>query len=316
MAFDNTPWFVGGGAQHSPEVARLLAYAATSGSEGVIGVDDLKVTAQATPNGTVAVLPGGGLLLNRYAGGGQQSYILRGATSTNVTIAPTTSGGGRTDLIIARVLDPQYEGAAPGNPLTFQYAYPTVIQGVSAGVKTARELNLGYPAIALAKVTLPVSTATVTAGMITDLRKVANPRRERLLDTAYWSGTAVSVDTVGYKTLGTSTTFEVPLWATAAKVVISYSGLALFAGNTTGWLRGMFNGLEIRPTFFDENWLAVGSFQRTTYAAAGEILIPSNMRGNSYTLTLEGKRDSGPGYLQARLGTSVAIDIEFAEKAY
>ena len=315
MSLDSTPWFVGGGAQHSPEVARTLAYASTRGAEGIVGIGDLKVQAQAVPNGTVRVSAGAAIILNRYAGGGQQSYGLRNATQTDVGIMATGSSGGRTDLIVARVLDPQYEGAAPADPVTFDYSRLTVIQGVPSGTKTAKELNLGYPAVELAKVTLPASTATITAGMITDLRRVAQPRRERLLDTAYWT-VAGNIDTTSYKYLGTSTSFDVPEWATAAKFVITYSGLALFTGNTTGWLRGTFNGLEVRPTFFDENWLASGSYQRTTYAAAGEIVIPANMRGNSYPLKLEGKRDSGPGYLQVRSGTSVAIDVEFAEKAY
>jgi hypothetical protein len=315
VALDNTPWFVGGGAQHSPEVARTLAYAGTNGAEGISGLGDLKVEAQAVPNGTVRVAPGAGLVLNRYAGGGQQTYVMRNATQTDVPITATGSGGGRTDMVIARILDPQYEGSAPANPVTFQYSQLTVVQGVSATAKTPAEVGVTYPAIALARVTLPVSTATVTSAMITDLRKVANPRRERLLDTAY-AVSPINVDTTTYKLLGNSTTFDVPTWATTAKVVITYSGLALMVGNTTGYLRGLFNGLEIRPTFFDENWLATGSFQRTTYAAAGEIVIPPTMRGNSYTVNLEGKRDSGPGYLQVRGGTSVAIDIEFAEKAY
>jgi hypothetical protein len=315
MAFDSTPWFVGGGAQHSPEVARTLAYASTNGAEGITGLGDLKVEAQAVPNGTVRVAPGAGLVLNRYAGGGQQTYVLRNATQTDVPITATGSGGGRTDMVVARILDPQYEGMSPADPVTFQYARPEVLQGVSATAKTPAEAGFTAPAIALARVTLPVSTATVTSAMITDLRKVANPRRERLLDTGYWE-TPINVDTTAYKHIGTSTTFEVPPWATAAKVVLTYSGLALMVGNTTGWLRGLFNNIEIRPTFFDENWLAAGSFQRTTYAAAGEIVIPPAMRGNSYTIQLQGKRDSGPGYLQARSGTSVAFDIEFAEKAY
>ena len=241
--------------------------------------------------------------------------MVRGGTQTDVAITATGSGGGRTDLIVARVLDPQYEGAAPADPLTFNYSRISVVSGVPAGTKTARELNLGYPAVELARVTFPASTATVTAGMITDLRKVARPRRERFLDTALWTNPQ-SLDTAGYKYFGGPPAFAVPLWATTAKVVITFSGLALFTANTTGWLRGVFNGIEVRPTFFDENWLAAGSYQRTTYQVAGEILIPSAMRGNSYTVNLEGKRESGTGYLQARSGTSASIDIEFAEKAY
>ena len=86
MALDSTPWFVGGGAQHSPEVARSLAYASTNGAEGTCGISDLRVQAQSVPNGSVQVIPGAALLLNRYTGGVGQTYALRNATGTDIKV--------------------------------------------------------------------------------------------------------------------------------------------------------------------------------------------------------------------------------------
>lgn len=316
MAWDSVPWFIGGGAQHSPEVARLLAFAATSGSEGVVGTGDLKVLPLAVPGGSVRVSAGAGLIRNRAAGGASQTYVARNPVEDTVAIAPTGSGAGRSDLIVAQIEDPYMAGEPwqnPANPVVGPYIFSRVISNVPAGTTRLQDVAgySGRSAITLARVDLPASTGTVTSAMIKDLRKVALPRRDRQLDTAFWNVGTVSVDTTAFKYLGTSANFTVPEWATTAKIVITYSGMCLFAGNTVGWLRGTMNGTEIRATYFDENW--GGSNSRTTYMAAGEIAITSAMRGKSYPIILEGKRDSGPGYLQARLGTSVTIDVEFLE---
>ena len=61
MSFDSVPWFVGGGALHSPEVARLLAHAATSGAAGVVTPADLAVSALPVPGASVRVAVGGAL---------------------------------------------------------------------------------------------------------------------------------------------------------------------------------------------------------------------------------------------------------------
>lgn len=320
MALDTTPWFVGGGAQHSPEVARMFAFAATRGAEGIVGLGDLKVQAQAVANGTVRVSTGAAVILNRYAGGGQQAYMLRNATQTDVAITATGSGSGRTDLIIARVLDPQYEGAAPADPVTFQYSRLVVVQGVPAGTKTAAELNLGYPAIALAKVTLPVSTATITSGMITDLRKVANPRRDRAMVTVFPSATQ-NIPTTGYNSwpiqAGQRPIVEVPTWATRVDIVAHLSGVkfvqsggvASVAGIRTGFGSSLpaQNGILIQD--------AADTSGRYHYTLIGSHIVDAAMRGTSQYINIQGTRTAGSGMWSGDYQTSIVIDWEFSEGA-
>lgn len=298
MALDNTPWLVGGGAQHSPEVARLLAYAATSGAEGVIEPASLRVTAQSVPNGTVAVRPGAALILNRYAGGGQQTYALRNASSTNVTIPPTGAGGSRTDAIVARVLDPQYEGAAPSDPVTFQYSRLERVTGVSANLKDVAELGLTFPAVLLAKVTLPPSTATVTSGMITDLREIAIPR---VLEKVF---PRPSVTMAGL-TLTSRTAFpagewfpnaggqdnngayyaDIPKWATRMQIRMEWLGVRYFpnAGYGLCWVSYGPGGGGASPTMYTQSfqWDASGSAQtqRNNWVVHDEVPIPVSLRG-------------------------------------
>src|SRR5699024_10632330 len=128
------------------------------------------------------VAPGNALIRNSYGGGQAQTYACRAGSETEVPIEATGSAGSRTDLIVARIDDPTYQGGS-FDPLTFEAARFEVIKGVPASTRTAAELGLSYPAIALARVTLPASTGTVAAAMITDLRSVALPRVQRHLFT-------------------------------------------------------------------------------------------------------------------------------------
>lgn len=320
MALDNTPWVVGGGAQHSPEVARQLAYAATKGSNGVAGVSDLKVTAQPIPTNTVAVAPGAANLVNRYPGGGQQTYVLRAGTQTDVPVTATGSSGGRTDLIVARVLDPQYEGAAPADPVTFQYARITVIEGVPAATKTAKELNLGYPATELAKVTLPANTGTVTAGMITDLRRVANPRRDRAMVTVFPSAT-VNLPTAAYAAwplaAGQRPLVTVPEWATRIDIVAHLSGVKFTQSGgslSAAGIRTVFGGAAAA-----ENGVLVQDAADTSgryhYTLIGTHLVSEAQRGTDVYLDLQAVRSAGAGVWTADYQTSIVIDWEFSEGA-
>lgn len=320
MALDSTPWFVGGGAQHSPEVARSLAYASTNGSEGVAGVSDLKVQAQGTPNGTVRVITGGALLLNRYAGGSGQTYALRNATATDIPVTATGSGGGRTDLVVARVLDPQYEGVAPSDPLTFQYSRITIVQGVSAGIKSAKELNLGYPAIALAKITLPASTGTVTAAMITDLRRVAQPRRERAM-VAIFPTAPFNAPTAAYGDWPIPNAqrplVTIPEWATRMDIVAHISGAKFTKG--AGSADTVFG---IKTNFVwgsSENSIIIQDAEstngRNTYTMIGTHAIPAQYRGTEQRISLWALRSAGTGTLTADYQTAVNVDWEFSEGA-
>jgi len=324
MAFDNTPWFVGGGAEHSPEVARAFTYAATRGSEGVTDVGDLKVVAQAVPNGTVQVIPGGGLLRNRYAGGSGQTYAIRGATATDVPITPTGASGGRTDLIVARVIDPQYEGLPPADPTSFEYARPAVIQGVAAGA-SVKSLGLPYPAINLARVTLPANTGTVTPAMITDLRRVAQPRRERNLMTLFPAASS-NLPTAGYGptwpiTAAQRPSLYVPAWATKLNVVVSMSGVKYTKGGTAAdTVAGIKTALGTAGTWnYSENGILVQDAEDTGgryhYSLIGQHTIPAAFRDSYQLLDLLATRSAGTGTWTADNQTSVAIDVEFEETA-
>lgn len=174
MAFDPVPFFVGGGALHSAETARLLAYAATGGIAGVAAASDLQITQLPTAGTSVRAASGGAVIPNLYPGGSQQSYVGRAASTTDVPVTATGSGSGRVDLVIARIDDPQYGGTIPVDVTIGPYIRLDIIQNVAAG-STTLPAGIAYPAIVLARLDIPASTATITTSMITDLRSAANP---------------------------------------------------------------------------------------------------------------------------------------------
>lgn len=317
MALDRVPWSVGGGAEHTPETARAQTYAATTGAEGIAGVTDLRVQAQGTPNNTVQVLPGGGLLLNRYAGGQGQSYTLRAGTATDVTIAKTTSAGGRTDAIVLRVFDPQYEG----NPLvdvnTFDYARLVVIQGVPAGTKYTKDLNLDYPGILLATVAIPASTATITNAMITDRRTVAQPRTRRMVFTVFPTSRRAIPGTYASWPINEAQrpTVRVPDWATEVDIIANISGAKFEKGNAVDYVAGIRTGFA--NTLPSQNGIIVQDAEDTNgryhYSLVGTHKIAAGIRGTDQYVNLQAQRTGSTGNVYADYQTSVSIDLWFVE---
>lgn len=325
MTFDNTPWAIGGGAEHKTEIARTLAYAATGGSEGIIGPGDLKVVASATPNGQLRVLAGGVAILSRYAGGGQQTYIARNPTEQIVAPTATGSTGGRSDLIVARVKDPQYEGDIPANPVTHQYVYADIIPNVPATTTRAADLNLGYPAVELARVDIPASTGSYTNAHVVDLRKLVLPRRQG--DT-FMSQPRGGTDT---QDLVTNDWFDfpnnwapevtIPPWATGCELITTISGVA-----HVGWvwadvrnILAVPNGGAIRR---ESGIVQVDSGEntsaRTTFQVAAKWTDFSTIRGQRLAVKLQGRLTAGRpadrnGILRILRGTTIVHQINFFE---
>lgn len=319
MSWDNVPWLVGGGAEHSPEVARALAYAATGGKEGVTTPEGLKVSALATPGSSVRVAPGVAAVLNRDTGGAQQTYILRNISDTNVAITATGSGSGRSDLVIARVEDPFNSGtpwATPTDPKVGPYVHARVIVGVAPGTT---KVPPGYGnAIALARIDIPVSTATITDAMITSVRTMPSPRRERDLTT--FVGGAVQAAT---QTLNTWTTWpaqvtrsvEIPAWATRVSLVGSLGGVVLRNAGFVGYVRLKLGTLLTPAAGVDLNAAAGGNPQRVNISVGGSIEIPANLRGTTQTLTAEVQRLGETGALESYSYSLHTLDVEFEERA-
>lgn len=324
MAIDR--WFIGGGAEHTPESARRLVYASTGGSEGVGSVSDLKVLPLAVPGGGVRVVTGSALIRSNYVGGSTQTYMGSVYEQETVTIAPTGSSGGRSDLIIMRVEDPFAAGSpwsAPTEVESAPYVHIRVVSGVPSGTTRVQNVtgHANDTAITLARVDIPASTGTVTSAMIKDLRQLAQGRnKEDVFHVP--SGVTTTLDLVASSVVpwpaNTFARVEIPEWATHAYISGDIIGYTVQNSSTAGWLYARIDdnggGLSVQSpgTYYNEQLVTYGG--RWAWPVGGKVEIPSAMRGKKLWLRTMGTRAGGSGYLRAGSDAMVRWNVTWAEE--
>lgn len=334
MALENAPWAVDG-AKHSAAVARTLAYASTSGAEGIVEPADLRVRATQTPSGSVRVAPGGIAILNRAPNGGQQTYTARNVSETLVEVQPTGSGGGRTDYVWAHIIDPEYGGQFPENPQTAQYFFLTASAAQPEG-------NGWYR---LARIDIPASTATITQAMVTDLREVANPRSERVLHAR----PRVSDDDTGNAILlngmfssggeyfpgggGSPNEFVIktPEWATRMIIRADWIGVRYQANTNPNGRYWVEFGDQYRDHTWPDNrqWeFGTQAFQfdspgasnntmRTNWILGDSVPLPSKLRGKDVTFVFKAGllTSAARGHVSMDFMSGLVMEVSFAEVA-
>lgn len=327
MALETTPFFIGNGAEHSAAVARTVAFAATGGKSGIADRADLKVTAQSVPNGSVRVAPGVATIVNTYAGGSGQAYVARNLSQSTITINPTGSAAARSDLIVLSVTDPEFIGSAPEDPNAFEYTQLEVISGVPANTKSLDGLGFNKPAIALARVDIPKSTGTITNGMITSLRALANPRSERSLFT-HGITQDEGMDELQYSVAGNpdgemwpnhAWQVEIPEWAQRVRVQAFWGQVRVpgIGGNNTGhlWVRfgTMPNGFSSQTTRWDVDATVTG-VTRETYMCAADRDIPEAFKGSVRNIYLRGSvSNNNKNTPRIDAASAISLDVEFYE---
>ncbi|GAO08684.1 hypothetical protein TPA0598_04_03200 [Streptomyces lydicamycinicus] len=307
MALIQPPLMVNG-ATHSARVMRMMARNLARASEGVIEGDDLKVRQLVTPSSGVRVGDGAAIITGATSKS-QGSYTLFNVGDSTVPIAATGSSA-RNDLLILRVEDPEYEGTL--DPAKDAIGHYEVVPGVSS---TQTVVPSGYSAIPLARVNIPANTATITDSMITDLRRIANPRRDRKLYTSFPSSLSeLKYQDGKWHTWPTAASWQVsiPVWATSAKVVVTIAGLRMYDNSIWAKMQTVLGSDFGEDTLIDDNQGT--SVRRQTVVIADNISISASQRGTTQKLYLQTfmyKQETGN--LSVDTGTSIILDVEFSE---
>ena len=339
MATDPVAWGNDNGL-HTPELYRVLAAVAGEREEGVLGLGDLKVVPLAVPGAGVNVNPGIGIVPCRASGMVDQFYIGRIPTQDTAGVTATGAGATRTDLVayVVRGL-PDTGYVAPPDLAVGPYVRVEVLANVgAAGTLPAPVTNKatakaylaaqGLSAIPLALVVQPVSNATVTAGMITDLRTVARPRRER----RQWSvqpAAVANLSTVSpsFQDWVLSQAVDVPAWATSVIVTAQVRcrldrSTASVNGTAAGYLRLRLGGSAAAPVAvsqtvaYDEFAAFADGTARLTVDISDTIAVPASLRGQTgVTLALSGNKSSGNKNLYVDTASFGRLDWEWQESA-
>ncbi|MEW1565826.1 hypothetical protein AB0454_22905 [Streptomyces sp. NPDC093509] len=297
------------GATHSAQQFRMLVRDLARGAEGVTQGDDLKITQRSTPGAGVSVSDGSGVVRGRF-NTFQGSYAACNIGTADVPIA-STGGSARSDMVILRVEDPEYEGTL--NPVTDQIAYFQVISNVSS---SATAIPDGRTGIALARIDIPSSTSTITNAMITDLRKIANPRKDRRLWTQ--SPTADSAligssTTYSYFSTAAGWNIAVPDWATTVRIRVDVCPIRFSVQDFFGNLRATLGAsLTLQATGLDDNQGTV--VRKIPAICADTLTVPSAYRGTTQMLRAQANGNAGnAGRINVATSTTLIADVEFEE---
>lgn len=308
MAFFDRPLLTNG-ATHSAQQFRMMVRDLANGAEGITQGDDLKVVQRSTPGSGVVVGDGSGVIRGRD-NVFQGHYSVCNIGSADVPIAPTGATA-RSDMLIVRVEDPEYGYSR--DPAKDQIVFPQVISNVSSSATTIPDGRTGIP---LARIDIPANTATITSAMITDLRRVANPRRQRVVRTqsplSMSAGIGAST-TPSYFSTAAGWNIDIPDWATRAIVKIDVSPIRYALGNFWGYLSAtMGSSLSLQPVTLDDNQGT--GVRRIPAIVADTLTLPANYRGTTQLLRV---RASAEAASAARIyvdsGTTLVADVQFEE---
>ena len=302
------------GATHTAQQFRMMVRDLARDNEGVTTGSDLKVSALGTPGAGVQIADGSAVITGRVSSI-QGSYSAYNIGTDTVSIS-ATGGSPRSDMIVLRVEDPDYEGTR--DPAEDPIVFWEVVPNVSSSATTVPS---GYSAIPIARIDIPASTATITNAYIVDLRNVANPRRERVLYPYYAldplveiSGTSETWQTFPNLTMAT---IAIPSWAATAKVVFSGSNIRLDDGNVLAGFRFLLGSIEAAQWVnIDDNQ---GTAPRRTYCEMIETIdltttTGAAMRGTNQAFKSRMRtRVANAGSIGVDATTSFKIDVEFTE---
>lgn len=327
MALEMDSWAVTG-AQSSARIARLQLQSGTASGNGVVGMDHLRVLPLPVPGTAVRATSGGATILGQESAF-QGSYFAFNVGDEDIPISPTGSGGGRSDLVVLRVEDPNIDGTPWGHDVTVDPVYYfRVIEGVSS---TATEPPAGMTAAALARIDLPPNTATITAEMITDVRRPANPRSQRTLRVQRggtqagggWDEAGNIVD--DYERWPQHDwSVTIPEWATQVQVLANWDnafydpkGGTTGAHDARGLLRvGLVGSQTVYTTesAYNFNPTAPNNGYRCSAANRDQISIPAALRGQTVQVRMYAKGTAGQlGRLVADNYANFSVDLQFLE---
>lgn len=332
MVLQLDSWAVAG-AQSSARIARLQLQSASRSGNGVVTTSDLRVRPLAVPGTSVRIDSGAAVVLGREQQF-QGSYYAHNIGEDTIPISPTGSGSGRTDMVILRVEDPSIDGTPwTHDPATEPVYYFRVLEGVSP---TAVDLPAGMTGIPLARITLPASTGTITAGMITDLRQQANPRTEYVLLTQ--RGGSQSTTPGDWDEAGNITrpdwerwpqhdwTTTIPEWATQVIVDAEWANAYLkptgsVAGTSdaigdarVGLVGGPDGPLYVAAAGYNANQTSTTNGYRTGFSNYGRINIPAAWRGLTVDVRMYVSGNPGSrGRLVADARANFKVGLQFVE---
>lgn len=328
MTLLNAPFAVDG-ARTKAGLARAATYAASSGRSGVVRPLDLKVYPLDVPGNGIRIAGGNATVVNGYQSTPRESYTISNAGTHTVLSTDMPAPVPQTMYYLVCIVVGDLEFNQAGHPfmppsltpeqaMDFSYVRPVILP-CGAGTTNFDQLGKTYPGIALARLEVPPSTATITSAMITDLRQLPTARSQRVLipldppDGHAIQGAGEWIDWPP----DVYATVQVPDWATHVTMTATATGVRNL-GTAYGDLRVLFGGHAGPTTLYTMPNIDMLDEGTSTHMMTFEMDI-SQYAGTIQTLRLNGRRNPdgappGPlGYILTYPGTHFIFDLQFTE---
>lgn len=316
--------YVINGAAHSAALFRRQAQRPATDQTGVARPGDLKVTQLPAAADGVRIAQGGLALASRFPGRDRESYgVENGDSSIDVTGLTGTGSAARRDAVVVEVIDPNYltgewthDTAAPLN-----YMKVHVVEGVAAA---AKDID-GVPefrdrtAYVLAFINWPENQTSVQDSYIEDARSLASPMREMVTRNYELVGAETSEITSATPYPDGATwpkhtevdpswsNVPIPKWATRMRIVMTWSGVLIPAGQSAGWVWVQV-GLNVNPDRVvtqGRKWTST----REGWRATGTVAVPESMRGTLQGFFPRATRTSGSAADAPVLDSASGMDL-------
>ena len=296
-----------------------MQQSATGGAQGIVGAQDLYVSANTVPNPGVNIAPGACVVLGAETPYQGSYFGYNVGVDTSLTVA-ATGGTIRSDMIVVRAEDPTWSGSPWGNPAAGQILFPRILSGVSPG---ATAVPGGVSAIPLARIDMPVSTSVVQQAYIHDLRAVGQPQRITQILTSAGPGTTTNwVVSTSHHAWPPGATWPVliPAWATTMVMTWTIAEMVWQSGWARGFLHPIFGASVAAPVLsFPQTIVSVptetGPWRHAATGGA-TIAIPPALRGTTQTLQFAQTTDgSKTGLMGADEATCTSVIYEFQQMA-
>lgn len=327
MTFNNAPWAVDG-ARTTAALARQAVYASGAKDSGIVKPGDLKVSPLAVPGNGLRISAGSANILNWYQTSPNESYTVSNPSIHTVLSGDMPAAVPATSyyLVCVVVGDPEFNQSghpympstvAPEDAADFEYVRPVIVPCDSTTTRF-EQLGLDYPAYALARLTIPPSTTTITSDMITDLRQLSQPRTDRQL---YIAQPTFQVYGEQYETWAQmpnfAPTIHIPEWATHCTIVANLNSIGA-VGDWYGRIRAVFgevNGLEITQgtlasgtASYRFNAMTVWTGDVTAWRGLDKVVKTEIIK------TAPAPNNSGT-YVSSNESSQVVFDVNFYERA-
>ena len=323
------------GARHDARLARQAVFANTGGVTGLVAGSEPRVSLTPGVPMSVRLHPCSVVAASTYAGARRESYSFDVPEPVDVAVS-TTGSVARTDVIAFAVADPILEGKdvmeldvngepVPGStgidPRDFDYWAAVRFASVPSSARRSPEAfrqwaqgrqNIHGPIIPYAIVTQGANSVGLEGKVKPFFETVMGRRSTIIAETEVTRDYMEEGPFNSYRTIGPTIYYDVPWWATRARVKATIQGARSRYTPAQGLISGLTLGRSMRQYRWNDSGTG-NTFMRENYIVWADLPIAASRRGTTQDFRLRATISSGGALFGLNRDSHMFLEVEFLE---